>query len=52
MRRLVEPAEVAAVVSFLLGDDAAAVTGASIPVDAGWTATAHWMDDGDRLEAR
>ncbi len=47
--RLVDPAEVAAVVSFLIGDGASAVTGVSIPVDAGWLVTSHWMDFGDRL---
>ncbi|MYW92971.1 SDR family oxidoreductase [Amycolatopsis rubida] len=50
LARLVEPSEVAAAVSFLLGDDAAAITGVSLPVDAGWTATAHWMDFGNRLD--
>lgn len=49
MQRLVDPVEVAAVVAFLLSDDASAVTGTSIPVDAGWLATSHWMDFGDRL---
>jgi NAD(P)-dependent dehydrogenase (short-subunit alcohol dehydrogenase family) len=44
MGRLVETGEVASVVSFLLSDDASAVTGVSIPVDAGWLATSHWMN--------
>jgi SDR family mycofactocin-dependent oxidoreductase len=37
-RRLLEPAEVAAAVAWLCGPDAAALTGAVIPVDAGLTA--------------
>jgi len=36
--RLVEPDEVAALVSFLAGEDAAMVTGASYTIDGGWTA--------------
>ncbi len=42
--RLVEPEEVAALASFLMSDDTSAITGASIPVDAGWLATSHWMN--------
>lgn len=49
MRRLVRVDEIAAAVSFLLGDGASAITGVSLPVDCGWLATAHWMDFGDRL---
>jgi dihydroanticapsin dehydrogenase len=36
--RLAQPSEVAATVEFLLGDDAAFVTGAMVPVDGGLTA--------------
>lgn len=49
MRRLVEVEEVAAVVSFLMSDDAKGVTGVSIPVDAGWLTTSHWMNFGNSL---
>ncbi|MFZ9373164.1 MAG: SDR family NAD(P)-dependent oxidoreductase [Burkholderiaceae bacterium] len=42
--RLVRTDEIAAAVSFLLGDDASAVTGVSLPVDAGWLASSHWMN--------
>jgi SDR family mycofactocin-dependent oxidoreductase len=38
LRRLLDPAEVAAVVAWLCGPDAGALTGAVIPVDAGLTA--------------
>lgn len=49
MGRLVEIEEIAAVVGFLMSDAASAVSGASIPVDAGWLATAHWMNFGSAL---
>ncbi|MEI9402574.1 SDR family oxidoreductase [Mesorhizobium argentiipisi] len=49
MRRLVEIDEVASVVSFLMSDESSAVTGVSIPVDAGWLTTSHWMNFGDLL---
>jgi SDR family mycofactocin-dependent oxidoreductase len=38
LRRLLEPAEVAAAVAWLCGPEASAITGAVIPVDAGLTA--------------
>jgi 3-hydroxybutyrate dehydrogenase len=38
IKRLVEPEEVAALVRWLCGDAARSLTGASLPVDGGWTA--------------
>jgi 3-hydroxybutyrate dehydrogenase len=38
VKRLIEPEEVAAVVSFLLGPDGRAFTGAPVTMDLGWTA--------------
>jgi 3-hydroxybutyrate dehydrogenase len=38
VKRIIEPEEVAAVVSFLLSKDAGAITGVALPVDLGWTA--------------
>jgi len=40
--RMVEPAEIAKAVAFLLGADAAAITGANLPVDAGWLVATSW----------
>lgn len=40
--RLVEPAEIARAVAFLASSDAAAITGANIPVDCGWLVTGSW----------
>lgn len=39
IKRLIEPAEVAAAVLWLCGPHTGYVTGASIPLDGGWTAT-------------
>jgi 3-hydroxybutyrate dehydrogenase len=38
IKRLIEPEEVASVVSFLLGPDGRAFSGAPVPMDLGWTA--------------
>jgi len=40
--RLVLPEEIAATVSFLLSDQASAITGVNLPVDAGWLAASSW----------
>ena len=40
--RLVEPAEIARAVAFLVSPDAAAITGANIPVDCGWLVAGSW----------
>lgn len=39
--RMVEPDEIGRGVAFLLSDDASAITGINMPVDAGWLASAH-----------
>jgi len=38
IKRLIEPEEVAALVAFLVSDEAGAITGGCLPVDLGWTA--------------
>ena len=38
IKRLLEPAEVADVVAYLCSDQASFITGASVPIDGGWTA--------------
>ena len=40
--RMIEPEEVAAAIAWLLGDEASAVTGINLPVDAGYLAASTW----------
>jgi NAD(P)-dependent dehydrogenase (short-subunit alcohol dehydrogenase family) len=44
--RLVEPAEIARAVAFLASDEAAAITGANLPVDCGWLVAGSWHSYG------
>ncbi|MDO9525375.1 MAG: SDR family oxidoreductase [Gemmobacter sp.] len=44
--RMVEPSEVGTVAAFLLSDDASAVTGVSMPVDAGFCHVGSWSPYG------
>ena len=44
--RLVEPEEIARAVAFLLGPEAAAITGVNLPVDCGWLVTGSWHSYG------
>lgn len=40
--RMVEPEDIAKAVAFLASDDAAAITGVNLPVDAGWLVATSW----------
>ena len=41
--RMMEPSELAAAMVFLLSDQASAITGVNLPVDAGWSAATNWV---------
>jgi NAD(P)-dependent dehydrogenase (short-subunit alcohol dehydrogenase family) len=49
--RLVDTDEIAAAVSFLMCDESSAITGVSLPVDAGWLVSSHWMNFRDLASA-
>ncbi|GAA4550991.1 SDR family oxidoreductase [Pseudonocardia xishanensis] len=46
MGRMIEPAEIAAAVAFLAGPEASAITGVTVPVDAGWLISPSWQTYG------
>lgn len=50
--RMVEPEEIGRGVAFLLSDDASAVSGINLPIDAGWLASAHLTTYGGVPAAR
>jgi len=50
--RLVEPEEIACAVAFLVSDDALAITGINLPVDAGWLVATSWNTYGGLRPAR
>lgn len=50
--RLVEPEEIARAVAFLVSEDAAAITGVNLPVDAGWLVAGSWHTYGGVRERR
>ena len=50
--RMVEPIEIARAVAFLFSDDASAITGINLPVDAGWLVGAHLTTYGGLRAAR
>jgi NAD(P)-dependent dehydrogenase (short-subunit alcohol dehydrogenase family) len=50
--RMVEPAEIADAVAFLASDQARAITGVTLPVDAGWLVAGSWASYGGLRPAR
>jgi NAD(P)-dependent dehydrogenase (short-subunit alcohol dehydrogenase family) len=46
MGRMVEGEEIARAVTFLVSDDASAITGINLPVDCGWLVTPSWSTYG------
>lgn len=50
--RLISPRDIAGVVVFLLSDEAAVITGANLPADAGWLVAGSWNTFGGVRPAR
>ncbi len=50
--RMVEPSEIADAVAFLASDEAKAITGVTLPVDAGWLVATPWHTYGGLRPAR
>lgn len=50
--RMIDPVEIGRGVAFLLSDDASAITGINMPIDAGWLASAHLSTFGGVPPAR
>ena len=50
--RMVEPREIALGVAFLASDEAAAITGITLPIDAGWLVGPSWHTYGGIRPAR
>jgi NAD(P)-dependent dehydrogenase (short-subunit alcohol dehydrogenase family) len=50
--RVITPEEVAAAVLFLASDEASAITGVNLPVDAGWLSVGGWHSYGGVRPAR
>ena len=46
LQRMIEPIEVARAIRFLLSDEASAITGVCLPIDAGWLTAGSWQSYG------
>lgn len=46
LQRMIEPEEVARAIRFLLSDEASAITGVCLPIDAGWLTAGSWQSYG------
>ena len=46
LQRMIEPEEVGRAIRFLLSDEASAITGVGLPIDAGWLTAGSWQSYG------